>query len=192
MLSINPANATSVLVQSRERYSTKYPRRYVSLKVVEPAELKNGINLEQNSIISGRVIEVKNPKRGKRNAYFIFVPLTYTVPSRGVTKNMSGMNIEAKLVGYKKADKKKTAEKAGVSAGGFVLPGFSQAYWFGKGVANPLRGKTRFSSGVYTMYKNSPFVYVEEGDELIVRQGTYLKLKFYYSNKPNWQIWKQV
>jgi len=189
---INPASAASVLVQSRERFSTKYPKRSVSVKVIKPAVLKNGIILEKNSIISGKIIEVKEAKRGKRNAYFVFVPVTYTVPSRGITKSMRGTNLETKLLGYKKANKKETALKAGVSAGGVVVPGFSQAYWFGRGALKPVKGKNRLSSGVYSMYKNSPFVYIEEGDELVVKQGTYLKMKFYYANKPRWQVWNRI
>lgn len=186
------ANAATVLVQSRERFSTNYPKRYISVKVVEPAQLKNGIKLEKNSIINGKIIEVKAAKRGKRNAYFVFVPVSYTIPSKGVTRSMRGTNLETKLVGCKKMNKQETVVKAGVSAGGLVVPGFSQAYWFGRGAAKPIKGKGRFSSGVYTMYKNSPFVYIEEGDELVVKQGTYLKMKFYYVNKPHWQVWNQI
>lgn len=187
-----PANATSVLVQSRERFSTKNPKRNISVRVVEQKSLKNGVNLERNSVINGRIIEVKEPKRGKRNAYFVFVPTSYTIPSKGTTKSLAKSNLESKLTGYKKMDKKETAIKTGVSAGGMVVPGFSQAYWFGRGVAKPVKGKNRLSSGVYTMYKNSPLVYIEEGDELVVRQGTYLKMKFYYANKTAWKFWKRV
>lgn len=189
-LTLSPAYASSVIVKSRERFSTKYPKRNVSVEVVKPVELKNGIKLEKNSVINGRIIEVKAAKRGKRNAYFVFVPISYTVPSKGITKSLKSKNLETKLMGYKKTNKKDTAVKASVSAGGLVVPGFSQAYWFSRGVAKPVKGKNRFSSGVYTMYKNSPFVYIEEGDELVVKRGTYLKMKFYYANKPRWQVWE--
>lgn len=192
MFLVLPANASTVIVKSRERFSTKYPKRYISVSVVEPAKLKNGVYLEKNAIINGRIIEVKEAKRGKRNAYFVFVPVSYSIPSKGVTKTLRSSNLETKLVGYKKMNKKETAIKTSVSAGGLIIPGFSQAYWFGKGVAKPVKGKKRFSSGMYTMYKNSPFVYIEEGDELVVKPGTYLKMKFYYANKPRWQIWKRV
>ena len=70
-------DAKSFLVQSQEPFSTKFPRRYVSFKVLESNKLNNGIILEYGSIIKGRIIEVKMPKRGKRNAYFVFMPESY-------------------------------------------------------------------------------------------------------------------
>lgn len=185
-----PAQATSVLVQSQERFSTKFPRRYVSFKLMENLKLKNGMYFEHGAVVKGRMIETKLPKRGKRDACFIFMPESYTIPSKNITKSLRHKNLEAKLSGYEKLNKVQLVEKTGVYASGVVVPGVSQAYWFAKGAIKPQKGQTRVKSGVNSIYKNSPISYIEQGDELIVKEGRFLKMEFYLANQPKWKIWK--
>ncbi len=185
-----PVFAAGVLVQSREPFSTKFPRRYVSFKVLEDYKLKNGISFEYGSVIKGRMLEVKLPKRGKRDAYFVFMPESYTVPSKNLTKSLRYKNLEAKLSGYEKLNKVKLIEKTGVYASGVVIPGVSQAYWFSKGVLKPKYGQTRVKSGVNSVYENSPISYIEQGDELVVKEGRFLKMNFYLANQPKWKVFK--
>lgn len=187
-----PVQATMVLVQSQDRFSTKFPRRNIAVKVIKSATLDNGIVFEHNALIKGRIIEVKMPKRGKQNAYFIFDPISYTIPSKKTTKYLRKTVLEAKISGYKKLNKVEVIERTSVNASGLIVPGVSQAYWFGKGAAKPARGNSRMKSGAYSVYKNSPLVYIEEGDELIVKEGSFLKMKFYYANQPRWKVWKQL
>ena len=185
-----PVGATTVLVQSREPFSTKFPRRYLTFKVMESCKLKNGINFSYGDIIKGRMIEVKLPKRGKQDAYFIFMPESYTISSKKITKSLRHKNLEAKLSGYEKLNKVKLVEKTSVHAGGLVVPGLSSAYWFSKGAIKPRKGQTRVKSGVSSMYDNSPISYIEQGDELIVKEGRFLKMQFYLANQPKWKRWK--
>ena len=184
-----PSSALSILVQSQERFSTKFPRRYVSFKVLETKNLKNGIKFEYGAIVKGRIIEVKLPKRGKIDAYFIFMPESYTIPSKRVTKSLRHKNLEAKLSGYEKLNKTKLVEKTSVQASGLVIPGISHAYWFSKGAIKPKNGQTRVKSGVNSMYDNSPISYIKQGEELIVKEGRFLKMKLYYANQPKWKFW---
>jgi len=185
-----PVFASGMLVQSREPFSTKFPRRYVSFKVLESYKLKNGVSFEYGSIVKGRMLEVKLPKRGKRDAYFIFMPESYTIPSKKVTKSLRHKNLEAKLTGYKKLNKAKLVEKTSVNASGLVIPGLSSAYWFSKGAIKPKYGQTRMKAGVNSVYENSPLSYIEQGDELIVKEGRFLKMNFYLANQPKWKRWK--
>lgn len=157
---------------------------------MEEHKLKNGINFEYGSIIKGRMLEVKLPKRGKRDAYFIFMPESYTIPSKKITKSLRHKNLEAKLSGYEKLNKIKLIEKTGVYAGGIAIPGISQAYWFSKGSIKPQKGQTRTKSGLNSVYENSPISYIEQGDELIVKEGRFLKMEFYLANQPKWKFWK--
>ena len=187
---IMPCFASTVLVQSREPFSTKFPRRYISFKLLETHKLKNGINFEYGSIIKGRMLEVKLPKRGKRDAYFIFMPESYTIPSKKITKSLRHKNLESKLSGYEKLNKIKLIEKTSVNASSLFVPGLSSAYWFSKGAIKPQKGKTRVKSGVNSIYDNSPISYIEQGDELIVKEGKFLKMEFYLANQPRWKFWK--
>ena len=190
----SPAFAGSkVIVQSMDNYTTVSPKYQLTVKVVESHKFHSGFTLEKGSIIKGPVVKVTDPKRGKRNAYIVIRPTTYTVPSKGnQTYYLKNGRLEAKVSKYHKLNKKATAEKGAVSVGGLLLPGLSQVYYFGKGYSNPEKGKTRLASGGRCAYENSPLAYVEKGQELQIKRGEYLKLKFYDSQKPKWQIFKRL
>lgn len=189
-----PAFAGStVLVQSMESFSTASPKFQMSVKVVEPHKFSSGFTLEKDTVIKGYVVKVTDPKRGKRNAYFVIRPVTYTVPSKGhQVRYLKNGRLEARATLYKKMNKKQAVEKGAVGAGGIMIPGLSQVYYFGKGYSNPEKGKTRLASGGRSAYKNSPLSYVEKGQETTVRQGDYLRLKFYDAQKPKWQVFKKL
>ncbi|MDD3237141.1 MAG: hypothetical protein PHV37_03490 [Candidatus Gastranaerophilales bacterium] len=174
-----PANATTLIVKSTESFSTVHPKSNINLKVVKAGKYGKSYYFEKNSIIYSTVVKVTDPKRGKQNAYFVLKPTRYSLPSKGKTIAIKNPKLYLKVVGYKPMDKKETAIKAGATAGGFIVTGFTQVFWFGKGVIKPKKNKNRISSGVESMYKNSPLVYIEKGNELIVHQGDLLKIKFY-------------
>lgn len=194
LLCSNPVFASSkVIVKSLENFSTKYPKTHMSVQVTETNKFKSGFMLEKGSILNGTVIAVEDPKRGKRNAYFVFRPATYTIPSKGnQTMKLKSGRLEAKVVGYKKLNKGKAAKKGAISATGLFVPLLPQIYYFGVGYSNPEKGKTRAASGGRLAYKNSPLVYIEKGDEMAVQRGDLLKMAFYDSEKPKWKIWKKL
>lgn len=149
--------------------------------------------LEGGAIIHAYVIKISDPKRGKRNAYILIRLISYTVPSEGHrVMKFKNNRLEAKVTAYKKMDKKQATEKGAVSATGLVLPGFSPMYYFSKGCITSEEDENRITSGGKLAYKNSIFSFVEKGDNLVLKKGSYVKLKFYDSEKPKWKIFKTL
>lgn len=170
----SPVFAKTIVVQSLGSFSTARPQNNLSVRVVETKEVKDGYTIKKGTVINSRVIEVTDPKRGKRNARVILQPTNIKVPDK------KGRMLHAKITPYKKMNKKEAAQKGAVSTAGFILPGFAQLFYFGKGFANPEKGKSRMASGGRCAYKNSPLVYVEKGEELYIQNGDYLKMKIYH------------
>lgn len=66
MLVANPVFASSkVIVRSMENFSTANPKTQMTVRVAETHKFKNGFTLEKGSVISGYVVKVTDPKRGK-------------------------------------------------------------------------------------------------------------------------------
>lgn len=68
--------AKNIKVEAMSDFSTEIPPRVWSVKVVE-GFTTNGYPVYAGSIIKGRIENVKDPKRLKRNATFTFVPTDY-------------------------------------------------------------------------------------------------------------------
>lgn len=188
-----PASAKStVLVQSLNNFSSLKPQYIMSFKVIKTHKFKNGFTLENGTIISSKVEKITEPQRGKRDVYIVVHPTAMNIPSKNQKRVFKSPHLMAKITPHKKMNKKQAAQKGAVSATGFVIPGFSQLYYFYKGYDNPEKGKSRIASGGRNVYKNSPLSYAEKGQELKIQQGDYLKMKFYDENKPKWQIFKSL
>ncbi len=171
----NAANAKSVRVIALEDFSTLNPSETYKVQLLEKEELKDGTIFEAGTIINGQVIKIKNAKRGKRNAYFEFVPTSYTYNHE--TKTINTPQYYAKVVGYAPVDTKKIVESAAKSTVGFFFKGASQGISFIQGVAQADEGE-RIKSGFTQMYLDSPLTYIEEGAELEVNIGDLIVLIF--------------
>ncbi|MBQ8476043.1 hypothetical protein IJ531_03175, partial [bacterium] len=105
-------------------------------------------------------------------------------------------NLEAKVVGYSKTDWKQMGKNASLSAGLTVgshfVPGLSQMFYFSKGLLTPSEDESRLTSGVKSVYENSPFAYLEKGQDLDIEKGDYLVLKFYHADIPVWKFIKRT
>lgn len=190
MFAMTPAFAgNKTVVECLNSFSSDNPSAYFTGKVVKEVEFKNGVLLRENAIIKGKVLQVVDAKRAKRDAYFVIKPLTYTDPVAKKTYTVKDDDWEAKVVGYKPFDAKETAKSAGISVANFFMQGFSTVYHFGDGFIHPASGKGRFKSGVNNAYEHSILSYVEEGNALKVRKGDCLALKFYQADVPKWKFW---
>jgi len=184
--------SNKAVVQSLEDFSVDDSENIVKFKVVEENTFDNGITFENGSIISAKVMKVVEPKRGKRNGYLVIDAKTYTVPSKGdETVEITDECWLANVVGYKPFDVKKAAFSAGLGVAGHFVKGIGQIYYFGKGVISPNEGEGRLKSGVKNVYENSPLTYIEEGEEVNIKTGDILLLKFYHNDIPKWKFWKR-
>lgn len=166
--------AETVRVKALAPFSTQNPSAIFTAEVVETEVFKSGFILYSGSVISGKVVYVAPPKRGKRDAYFEFLPTSFTY--EGVTKTAKKPMAIAKVVAYSPIDTKKLAGKAVKTAASLFVKGASLGISFVQGVAQADEGENKIISGVEKTYKDSPLSYIEVGDELNIDVGDELVL----------------
>ena len=112
-----PVFAKMVAVQALDDFSTENPSRVMSIKMLEDITLDEAVSFKMGDIVEGKVVDVTDPKRLKRDATFSFVPLSY--------KNENGEVIEIK--GYypakysTKLNKGEIAKTAALGVGSFFV-----------------------------------------------------------------------
>lgn len=84
VLCINSANAQVFKARAIDDISTKNPKEIIKVKAVRDLNLGNGIIIQKDSIITGKMTEVVSPEKFHKNASFTFIPTEYT-DSNGVT-----------------------------------------------------------------------------------------------------------
>ena len=166
--------AQDVKVLALERFSTESPSSSFRVQAIEKAEIYPGIYIEEGTIISGCVFRVEGPKRLKRDGFFEILPERFIY--KGIDEKISLDNVALRVVDYQPIDTKKLAVRAAKTVSGIFVKGASQGISFAQGVAQAEDGE-RLKSGFVKMYKDSPLVYIEEGDEMVVDVGDILILK---------------
>lgn len=181
--------AQNILVESMTDFNTNDNEKVFSAKVVEETELSDGKIIKANSTINGTILKTVDAKRGKRNAYIVIQPESFEID--GVVHLIEDENLEAKVVGYSKRDYKKTALDAGLAVGGYFVKGLSQVFYFSKGLIIPDEDKSRIKTAFHNVYENTPFVYIEKGEDIDIEKGDLLVLKVYHSEVPKWRFIKR-
>lgn len=166
--------AKTFKVLSVDKFSTASPSNTYKVQVIEREELSDGSVYEAGTIISGNVIKIKNPTRGKRDAYFEFVPTEITLNNK--TQTIQDPKVYAKVVGYAPIDPKAIAGQTIKGAIGFVFKGASEGISFIQGAVKNENGNP-LKSGFVKLYKDSPLAYFEEGKELNINEGDLILLK---------------
>ena len=171
----SPVFAKSIKVSSLQTFGTENPSETLKVMALETVEFKNGIVFQDGAIITGKIFDVTDPKRAKRNASFKFMPIEYTYNGKTTAiNNQDFVGRYAPLV-----NKGDVAISAASTAGGLILnvPFLGQAVSFVKGaVTDP--DENRLKSGVKQIYKDSPLSYIEEGKEVVLAQDSIFVLKF--------------
>lgn len=169
------AYSQTTRVESLQNFSTKVPATVFKVKTLEDIELENSAILREGAIITGSVVHVSPAKRGKRNAYFEFVPTSVST-EKGTFLITTPRNI-AKVVGYAPIDPDQIIGNVAKTAAGFILTGASQGISFIQGASEAKEG-SKIKSGFAKVYKDSPLSYIEEGNDLLVKPGDVLTVKF--------------
>ncbi|MBQ6516975.1 hypothetical protein IJI31_07350 [bacterium] len=187
------ANATNVIVESLDNIEQNSNSRIFSAKVLEDATLKTGEEFKEGSVLKSEIVKKVDAQRGKRSGYIVIQPIS--MEYNGTETYFEGTDIEATVKGYSKKSWKDLGTKAGLSAGlaagSRKIPGFSQVFYFSKGFLKPEEDQSRFKSGVTSAYENSPFAYINKGEEINIETGDMLVLKFYHSEVPKWRVLKR-
>ncbi len=167
------AETQNIKIMALESFSTENPSKFFRAEIIEDKEF-SGELLEQGTIVEGQVTRVENPKRGKQNAYFVFLPYIVIHGEEIITADKP--LAVAKVIGYSPIDTKKLVGRVFKTAANFVVKGASVGLSFIEGVAKAEDGE-RLQSGFVNIYNDSPLSYIEPGRELNIEPGDILILK---------------
>lgn len=187
-----PSMAENVMVESMGGFAEKEDIYSFKAKVVEDAIFESGLVFEKDAVVEGEIVKTVDPKRGKRNGYIIIRPISYSIPSEdNEIKKIEDEFLEAKVVGYSKKNFAKMGLNAGLTVGGYYVKGLGQIFYFSKGLIKPDKGRNRIQSAFHNVYENTPFVFLEKGEEVDIEEGDLLVLKFYHADIPKWRFIKR-
>lgn len=174
LLLSSSAQAKTLRVLSLKPFSTAMPSPTFQVQTVQREYLTQGLILERGTIISGIVLKVEPPKRGKRNSYFEFIPTEITYMRK--TKKLAHATMIAQVMGYNPVNPTAMAFNVTRKVANFFLKGVISAIEFADGAINAEDGQ-RLKSGAMAAYKDSFFSYIEPGTELNISRGDILTLK---------------
>lgn len=180
-----PVWAKTIPVQALEDFSTENPPTEYSVKVLDELVLDEKVTLNEGDIVQGKIVDVKNAKRLKRNAGFSFVPETVRTTA-GNTVSIAGYYPAKYTTQLNKGEMAKTAA---LSVGNHFVKGISLGYRTVEGVVKNEQGN-RFKSGADALYENTPLSYVEKGQEIFIPKNQNFLLNFKTKNPkdiPNYE-----
>lgn len=180
IFSCSGVQAKSIKVVALEPFSTVRPSETFAIQTLQDEYLPDDIFLPEDAMITGQIIHVEAPKRGKRNGYIKFVPQKIIYEDR--TIDIKDAKLTAIITYYRPIDPKDLAFTVARKTANFMFKGVISAAEFVIGVVENEDGN-RIKSGVMNVYRDSFFVYIEVGDELNVKKGDTLIFKIKKTNK---------
>ncbi len=174
-LCVSPAWAERLHVQSLSSFSTLEPPQYMVFKALNAIELSSDVKLWGGYVVKAKISEIIPPKRLKRDASFRIIPVAY------IDLDGNEYSINEEFVGkYSpkfELDKGELAKNAALSVGNYFFKGLSLGYHAVEGVVKNEEGN-RAKSSVVSVYKNSPLSYVENGEQLEIKDGDLFSFTF--------------
>ena len=171
------AFAKNVKVEALSDFTTANPPENWSVKLISNFVTDDEVNIPENSILNGVIINVKNPKRLKRNAKFSFSVTEYTSPDSAETIKLN-RNIVGKYSPLTDVTAKSIARRGAIAAGNKMLNiyiGPSAALV--KGAVKNEDGNV-VKSAIKSAYQSSPFSYIEKGKDIVIEKGTAFVMNF--------------
>ena len=176
-LIINPVIAKNVKVEVLSDFSTANPPKVWKVKVIEGFIADNGIQVNSNTVVEGKIIDVISPKRLKRPASFKFVPLSYYSPQDGTTKYVK-RDFVGKYSSRTEMTAGNLAKKGAVTAGNMLIGSFvAPAVGLVEGAIKNERGN-RAKSAAISAYESTPLSYANKGKELEFKKGQVIIMNF--------------
>lgn len=160
-------------VTAMEDFSTDSPKETFNVRLREDGTLGK-YELPTNSILHCQVLQIVDPKRGKRNAVFFVKPLTYIQGDETlqIQEDMYGKYTTVVLSKeeIKKLPYWKMIKNGALMVGSYFVKGLSIGVAFVEGVAKNEQDN-RLKSGVTNAYEESPISLVEKGEQLDIKTG---------------------
>lgn len=192
LLITQPAIAKNVKVQATSDFSTANPPKTWTLRVIEDFTAKNDFCVKAGSTITGEIVEVKSPKRLKRNASFVFSPIKFYDVNTNETYEIS-KHIEGKYSSMSDVSAGSIAKSGAIMAGNKLLDGF-----FGPGIAlaeGAIKNKqgNRVKSAAVSVYESTPLSYANKGKDIEISKDQIfvMSFKMLEEDKPNYEYEEQ-
>ncbi len=174
IFSCSGVQAKNIKVVALEPFSTVRPSETFAIQTLKDEYLPDDTFLPEDAMITGQIIHVEAPKRGKRNGYIKFVPQKIVYDDR--TIDIKNSKLVAIITYYRPIDPEELVMTVARKTVNFMFKGVVTVAQFTLGVIENEEGN-RIKSGVMNVYRDSFFVYIEVGDELNVRRGDTLIFK---------------
>lgn len=170
------AFAETLKVEAITAFTTENPPSQIQVKSLGELQITSKVKINEGDILTGRLTDIKDPKRLKRDATFKYEIRTIT-DSNGNSVKVKRNNI-AKYVPPFKLDKKEVAKDAALSVGNHFVEGLSMGYRAVEGAVKSENGAgNRISSAVENVYEHSVLSYASKGEEIIINAGDIFGLK---------------
>lgn len=183
--------AVQMKVSAQKEFRTDKPDYNINVKVLKDTELGN-YEIPEGAILECKILEIVDPKRGKRNAGFYVKPESYFYNGNNFQIKEDIYGKYSKTVLSKEELKKippaKMVKNAALAVGNHFVKGLSLGVSMVEGVIKN-EEDNRIKSGVKKVYKDSPLSYVEEGEQLDLKPGDefYLVFKIDDDEEPNYE-----
>ena len=171
------AFAQTFHVEAITPFNTENPPHHVQMRALEDIQITPTVKIHQGDTITASMIDIKDPKRLKRNATFKFKILTVT-SQVGHTTQIKENNI-AKFIPEHKLDKKELAKKTALSVGSHFVEGLNAGYRAIEGAVTSEESGfvNRTKSAGKNVYDNSVLSFASKGDEINITSGEIFGLK---------------
>ncbi len=176
LFALQPVMAKNIKVEAMSDFTTANPPKNWQLKIVEPVEV-NGYLLEADSIIEGNIADVVAPKRLKRNASFVFVPVMYKDAKTGQIYQIK-RHWDGKYSFLSDVSVGSLAKQGAVYAGNKLLDGFfGPSFAVIEGAVKNEQGN-RVKSAAVSLYESTPLSYANKGEDINIPKGTVFVMSF--------------
>lgn len=172
---VAPAYADRLHVQAMSDFSTASPVHSITFQALDSIDLGPNVKIWSGDVVDAQIYEIIPPKRLKRNASFEIVPVSYTDTTG--KKHLINEEFIGKFSPKFELDKGQLAKNAALTVGNHFFQGLSLGYHALEGAVKNEEGN-RVKSSVVSVYKNSPLSYVENGQELEIKEGDLFSFTF--------------
>ena len=176
-----PVSAKMIKVRALEDFSTANPPETWKVQLVDGFETKDGTPYYAGSIIYGRIEDIKDPKRLKRNAQFTFVPTEYYDSMSQKTYAIK-RQFKGKYSSMSDVTVGSVVKTGAVAAGSHFISGFiGPSVALVEGAVKNEEGN-RAKSAAKSVYESTPVSYVEKGKQLEIKENQEFVMSFKLAN----------
>lgn len=177
ILITSPVMAKNVKVEALSNFSTANPPQIWDLKILDTFATKSGFVVSEGSVITGKITDVTEPKRLKRNASFRFIPVSYYDIRNGQTYSVS-QNFVGKYNSIGDITAGEVIEQGAIAAGNhFISATIGPGVALVKGAVKNEEGN-RAKSAAVSVYESTPLSYISKGKEMEIKKGQVFSMSF--------------